>query len=123
MSRTWDVAIVGAGYVGLPLAQTFADAGKRVLLIDAIPEIVDGINAGRSHIEDVSSEALDAHVSTGRITATLDYEQLRQAEAILIALPLLRERCREPDLGYVEREPPARSGRGARVHHVPRDDA
>ena len=103
MSRTWDVAIVGAGYVGLPLAQTFADAGKRVLLVDALPEIVDGINAGRSHIEDVSSETLDAHVSTGRITATLDYEQLRQAEAILIALPTPLTKQREPDLGYVER--------------------
>jgi UDP-N-acetyl-D-glucosamine dehydrogenase len=103
VSRTWDVAIVGAGYVGLPLAQTFADAGKRVLLVDAVPELVEGINAGRSHIEDVPSEALDAHVSTGRITATLDYEQLRQADAILIALPTPLTKQREPDLGYVER--------------------
>jgi UDP-N-acetyl-D-glucosamine dehydrogenase len=103
VSRTWDVAIVGAGYVGLPLAQTFADAGKRVLLVDAVPEVVDGINSGRSHIEDVSSEALDAHVSTGRITATLDYEQLRQADAILIALPTPLTKQREPDLSYVER--------------------
>jgi UDP-N-acetyl-D-glucosamine dehydrogenase len=103
VSRTWDVAIVGAGYVGLPLAQTFANAGRRVLLIDALPEVVDGINAGRSHIEDVPSEALDAHVSTGRITATLDYEQLRQADAILIALPTPLTKQREPDLGYVER--------------------
>jgi UDP-N-acetyl-D-glucosamine dehydrogenase len=103
VSRTWDVAIVGAGYVGLPLAQTFADAGKRVLILDVVPEVVDGINAGKSHIEDVSSEALDAHVSTGRITATLDYEQLRQADAILIALPTPLTKQREPDLGYVER--------------------
>jgi UDP-N-acetyl-D-glucosamine dehydrogenase len=103
VSRTWDVAIVGAGYVGLPLAQTFADAGKRVLILDVVPEVVEGINAGRSHIEDVSSEALDAHVSTGRITATLDYEQLRQADAILIALPTPLTKQREPDLGYVER--------------------
>ena len=42
MSRTWDVAIVGAGYVGVPLAQTFADAGQRVLLVDAVPELVEG---------------------------------------------------------------------------------
>jgi UDP-N-acetyl-D-glucosamine dehydrogenase len=103
VSRTWDVAIIGAGYVGLPLAQTFADAGKRVLLVDAVPEVVEGINAGRSHIEDVSSEALEAHVSKGQITATLDYEQLRQAGAILIALPTPLTRQREPDLSYVER--------------------
>ncbi len=103
MSRTWDVAIVGAGYVGLPLAQTFADAGKRVLLVDAVPEVVEGINAGRSHIGDVSSEALEALVSNGRITATLDYEQLRHADAILIALPTPLTKQREPDLGYIER--------------------
>jgi UDP-N-acetyl-D-glucosamine dehydrogenase len=99
VSRTWDVAIVGAGYVGLPLAQTFADAGKRVLLVDAVPEVVEGINAGRSHIGDVSSEALEALVSNGRITATLDYEQLRHADAILIALPTPLTKQREPDLG------------------------
>ena len=40
--RTWDVAIVGAGYVGLPLAKTFADAGQRVLIVDVVPELVDG---------------------------------------------------------------------------------
>jgi UDP-N-acetyl-D-glucosamine dehydrogenase len=103
VSRTWDVAIVGAGYVGLPLGQTFADAGKRVLLVDIVPELVDGINAGRSHIEDVPSEELAAHVSSGRITATLDYEQLREADAILIALPTPLTRQREPDLSSVER--------------------
>ncbi len=103
MSRTWDVAIVGAGYVGLPLAQTFADAGCSVLLVDALPEVVDGINAGRSHIEDVSSEALEALVATGRLAATLDYEEIRQADAILIALPTPLTKQREPDLGYVER--------------------
>ena len=51
----WDIAVIGAGYVGVPLAQTFADAGRRVLLVDAVPEVVDGLNRGESHIEDVSS--------------------------------------------------------------------
>jgi UDP-N-acetyl-D-glucosamine dehydrogenase len=103
VSRTWDIAIVGAGYVGLPLAHTFAEAGKRVLLVDAVPELVDGINAGRSHIEDVPSELLEPHVSAGRISATLDYGELRQADAILIALPTPLTKQREPDLGYIER--------------------
>ncbi len=102
MSRTWDVAIVGAGYVGMPLAQTFADAGKRVLILDVVPELVDGINAGRSHIEDVSSELLAPHVSSGAIKATTDYGQLREADAILIALPTPLTPQREPDLSYVE---------------------
>ncbi len=102
MSRTWDVAIVGAGYVGLPLAQTFAEAGKRALVIDVVTELVEGINAGRSHIEDVSSEALAEHVSAGRIAATTNYDELKDAGAILIALPTPLTRQREPDLSYVE---------------------
>jgi UDP-N-acetyl-D-glucosamine dehydrogenase len=99
---TWDVAIIGAGYVGLPLAQTFADAGQRVLVVDVVPELVAAINSGVSHIEDVPSEVLEPHVSSGRITATLDYEQAKQAHAILIALPTPLTRQREPDLRYVE---------------------
>ncbi len=99
---TWDVAVIGAGYVGMPLAQTFADAGKRVLLVDVVPELVEALNGGESHIEDVPSEALRPHVDAGRITATLDYEQLRRAHAILIALPTPLTKQREPDLTYLK---------------------
>ena len=56
--QTWDVGIVGAGYVGVPLAQTFADAGRRVLLVDAVQGLVDALNRGESHIEDVPSDVL-----------------------------------------------------------------
>jgi len=99
---TWDVAVIGAGYVGVPLAQTFADAGKRVLLVDVVPELVEALNRGESHIEDVPSATLEPLVDSGRITATLDYEQLRGAEAILIALPTPLTKQREPDLTYLE---------------------
>ena len=102
MNETWDIAIIGAGYVGLPLANTFAEAGQRVLLVDIVPEIVEAISRGASHIEDVPSEQLAAHVEAGRIAATLDYGELRQATAILIALPTPLTRQREPDLGYIE---------------------
>ncbi len=102
MSRTWDVAIVGAGYVGLPLAQTFAEAGRSALVVDVVPELVDGINAGRSHIEDVPSESLAEHVTAGRIAATTDYDELKGAAAILIALPTPLTKQREPDLTYVK---------------------
>jgi UDP-N-acetyl-D-glucosamine dehydrogenase len=99
---TWDVAIIGAGYVGVPLAQTFAEAGKRVLLVDALPALVDGLNRGESHIQDVPSDELKPHVDAGRIEATLDYAQVRQASAVLIALPTPLTKQREPDLSYVE---------------------
>ena len=102
MNRTFDVAIIGAGYVGLPLAQTFAEAGQRVLVVDVVPELVAALNAGESHIEDVSSERLGPLVLAGKISATADYEQLRQAAAILIALPTPLTKQRVPDLSYVE---------------------
>jgi UDP-N-acetyl-D-glucosamine dehydrogenase len=100
---TYDVAVVGAGYVGVPLAQAFANAGRRVLVLDVVPELVEALNNGHSHIDDVSSDALAPHVKSGRIAATTDYEQLKQAKAILIALPTPLTRQREPDLSYVER--------------------
>jgi UDP-N-acetyl-D-glucosamine dehydrogenase len=99
---TWDIAVIGAGYVGVPLAQTFADAGRRVLLVDAVPAVVDGLNRGESHIEDVASVDLAPHVEAGRIVATLDYDDLKQARAVLIALPTPLTKQREPDLSYVE---------------------
>jgi UDP-N-acetyl-D-glucosamine dehydrogenase len=98
----YDIGVIGAGYVGVPLAQTFADAGRRVLLVDAVAELVDGLNRGESHIEDVASAELAPHVAEGRIAATLDYEQLRHAGAVMIALPTPLTKQREPDLSYVE---------------------
>jgi UDP-N-acetyl-D-glucosamine dehydrogenase len=102
-SSLYDVAVIGAGYVGVPLAATFAEADQRVLLVDVQPAIVDALNRGESHIEDVTSERLAALVANGRIVATTDYELVRQAHAVLIALPTPLSRQREPDLSYIER--------------------
>src|SRR5919201_2668864 len=99
--RTWDVAIIGAGYVGVPLAQVFAEAGRSVLLVDVAQGIVDSLNVGESHIEDVSSGTLGRLVADGLISATTDYALLRGAAAILIALPTPLSRQREPDLSIV----------------------
>jgi UDP-N-acetyl-D-glucosamine dehydrogenase len=93
-----DVAIVGAGYVGVPLAQTFADAGKGVLLVDVDAQRVEQLNRGESYIEDVPPEVLRPLVESGRIAATTDYDELRDADTILIALPTPLSRQREPDL-------------------------
>ena len=93
-----DVAIVGAGYVGLPLARVFADAGKRVLLVDVAEDRVAQLNRGESYIEDVPSETLAPLVTDGLIRATTDYDELREADAILVALPTPLSRQREPDL-------------------------
>ena len=93
-----DVAIVGAGYVGVPLARTFADAGKRVLLVDVDAQRVARLNAGESYIEDVATDVLKALVDEGLVAATTDYDELREVDAILVALPTPLSRQREPDL-------------------------
>ncbi len=97
-----DLAVIGAGYVGLPLAQTFAEAGSTVVLVDVQPHIVDAINRGESHIEDVPSEQLAPLVESGKIAATTDFAEVKDADAILIAVPTPLSEQREPDLSYVE---------------------
>jgi UDP-N-acetyl-D-glucosamine dehydrogenase len=98
MSR---IAIVGAGYVGLPLAHVFAEAGNEVLLVDVERRIVDGVNRGESHIEDVPSEVLEPLVKKGLVRASSRYDDLREADAILIALATPLTKQREPDLSIV----------------------
>jgi UDP-N-acetyl-D-glucosamine dehydrogenase len=99
---SYDVGIIGAGYVGLPLATTFAEAGCRVLLVDVVEPIVAALNRGESHIEDVENKRFKPLVDQSLIRATTDYGDLKDAEAILIALPTPLSRQREPDLSIVE---------------------
>jgi UDP-N-acetyl-D-glucosamine dehydrogenase len=96
-----DVAIVGAGYVGVPLAQVFSEAGRSVLLVDRDAERVQQLNRGESYIEDVPSETLKRLVDECGLRATTDYDELRDADAILIALPTPLSKQREPDLSIV----------------------
>jgi UDP-N-acetyl-D-glucosamine dehydrogenase len=98
-----DIAVIGAGYVGLPLAHTFAEAGQTVVLIDVVQSLVETLNRGDSHIDDVPSEKLRHLVESGAITATTDYSVVRDSDAVLIAVPTPLSRQREPDLSYVER--------------------
>jgi UDP-N-acetyl-D-glucosamine dehydrogenase len=98
-----DIAIIGAGYVGMPHAQTFADAGKKVVLVDVKQSVVDGVNRGESHIEDVRSEDLKRLVEAGLISATTDFAVVADCDAVVIAVPTPLSPQREPDLTYIER--------------------
>jgi UDP-N-acetyl-D-glucosamine dehydrogenase len=95
------VAIIGAGYVGVPLAEVFGRAGHSILLLETAPERVELLNRGESYVEDVSSESLRGLVEGGLLKATSDYDELRDADAILIALPTPLSPQREPDLTIV----------------------
>src|SRR6476659_9067873 len=93
-----DVGIVGAGYVGLPLAVEFGRAGRTVVCIEADGRRVEAIGRGESYVEDVDSGALAELVSAGRVSATGEYAALGGADAILICLPTPLSENREPDL-------------------------
>jgi UDP-N-acetyl-D-glucosamine dehydrogenase len=97
------VAVVGLGYVGLPLALEFARAGYRVIGFDVNQRVVDGLMEGRSHIQDVKHEELAAEVAAGRFVATTDEARLREADAISIAVPTPLSKTRDPDMSYVEK--------------------
>ena len=113
-TATYEVAIVGAGYVGVPLAQVFAEAGRRVVLVDVDARRVERLRNGDSYIEDVSSEALAELVTERGLGATTDYDVLRRVDAILIALPTPLSKQREPDLSIV-RDAAAEIGKRLRV--------
>jgi len=93
--------IMGLGYVGLPLAVEVARAGFRVLGFDVSESIVANVNAGKSHIQDVSSEALAEQVGAGRLEATADMGRLGECDAILICVPTPLSKTRDPDVSYV----------------------
>lgn len=95
------MGIVGLGYVGLPLAATFAEAGVAVLGLDAIQSKVDLVNAGTSYIEDVPSERLAPLVERGLVRATTSWDELRAVDSIIICLPTPLTEHREPDLSAV----------------------
>jgi len=95
------VGIIGLGYVGLPLAATFAEAGVPVLGLDAVQAKVDQVNAGRSYIEDVPSERLAPLVADGLVRATTSWDAMRWVDAVVICLPTPLDEHREPDLSAV----------------------
>ena len=99
--RTAVFGIIGMGYVGLPLAVELALAGYRVLGFDVQARVVDGINAGRSHIQDVPGERLASLTAAGLIAATTDMARLAEVDAISICVPTPLSKTKDPDVSYV----------------------
>ena len=93
------VGIIGLGYVGLPLAVAFAEAGDEVVGVDVDQRVVDGIAAGRSGVEDIGDDRLAA--VGDRLRATSRYNCLGACDAVLICVPTPLANQREPDLSYV----------------------
>jgi UDP-N-acetyl-D-glucosamine dehydrogenase len=100
-SRTARIGVVGCGYVGLPLAQAYADAGFTVTGIDNDARRVATMNEGKSHILDVPTEQLRASVQAGRFRATGDYAAVRDVEVVFISVPTPFDRAKQPDLSFI----------------------
>jgi UDP-N-acetyl-D-glucosamine dehydrogenase len=100
-ARECVVGVIGLGYVGLPLAVEVARSGYRVLGFDISDRVVEGINRGISHIQDVSGDALAACVEKGLISATTDLARLSECDAISICVPTPLNKTKDPDLSYV----------------------
>jgi UDP-N-acetyl-D-glucosamine dehydrogenase len=100
-SRHARVAVVGLGYVGLPLAVEFAEAGFTVTPVDLDASKVESIRRGESYIPDVPGERLAAVVSSGHLAATTDFAVLAGADAISICVPTPLRKTKDPDLSYV----------------------
>ena len=93
--------IIGLGYVGLPLAVELARAGYRVLGYDVSKRVVEGLNAGRSHIKDVPDAALREAIAAGRFEATIDPARLAEPDAISICVPTPLSKYKDPDVSYI----------------------
>lgn len=95
------VGVVGLGYVGLPLAVEVARSGYRTLGFDVNPQVVEGINAGQSHIGDVTAEDVARFRADGRLEATTDFARLAECDAVSICVPTPLNKIKDPDLSYV----------------------
>ena len=109
--RETVVAVVGLGYVGLPLAVGYAETGLRVLGFDVDPERAASLNDGASHIEDIDSARVRAVVDAGRFEAVTEPRRLTEADAFFICVPTPFDAAKTPDLSYVRRAAETVSGR------------
>ncbi|HEV3482313.1 MAG TPA: nucleotide sugar dehydrogenase, partial [Candidatus Acidoferrales bacterium] len=96
------IGIIGCGYVGLPLALRFAETGHFVLGLDTDPGKVEKLNRGESYIKHIQSEQIAKHAKSRHFSATTEFAQLRDVDAVLICVPTPLDDRRDPDLSYVE---------------------
>jgi len=99
----FDVAVVGLGYVGLPLSLAFSRAGLRVLALDIDPAKVDALHASKSYLHHISGAEIGAQVQSGRLVASTDFPQVAGSDAVVICVPTPLNKNREPDISYILR--------------------
>jgi UDP-N-acetyl-D-glucosamine dehydrogenase len=101
-NRTARYGVIGLGYVGLPLAVEFADSGFPVTGFEVDGTKVERLNRGDSYIDDVPKDRVARLVKAGKLSATLDFDQLAQMDVVSICVPTPLSKTRDPDMTYVE---------------------
>ena len=94
-------AVVGLGYVGLPLSLQFARSGVTVLGLDVDAAKVDALHKGKSYIKHIPSEAVTEAVRAGTFSATSDFSLIREVDAVIICVPTPLNKNREPDISFI----------------------
>ena len=101
LDRSAQVAVIGLGYVGLPLAVEFARAGYATVGIDVDSNRVDRITAGESYIQDVPGSVVSDLITSGKLKATTDFKVLKNIDAVSICVPTPLRKTRDPDIQYI----------------------
>ncbi len=99
--KTASIAILGLGYVGLPLAVVFCEAGFHVTGVDPDPRKIDALAKGISYIPDVKTEAVAKLVNSGMFTATTDFSVLKNMDAVSICVPTPLRQTGDPDMSFI----------------------
>ena len=94
-------AIIGLGYVGLPLSLQFARSGVTVLGLDVDEAKVDALHQGKSYIKHIPPEAVAEAVKAGTLSATSDFSRVREVDAVIICVPTPLNKNREPDISFI----------------------
>lgn len=101
-ANTEIIGIIGLGYVGLPLAVNFAEAGIKVIGFDKSEEKVNKINSGTNYIQDIRDAVLREVVGKVKLEATSDFTRMKECDALLICVPTPLDKFRKPDMSYIE---------------------
>lgn len=96
-----NIAVIGLGYVGLPLSLQFARSGVTVLGLDIDTAKVEALNAGRSYIQHIESSTIQQQLSANRLSASTDFSRIKDLEAVIICVPTPLNKNRDPDISYI----------------------
>ena len=100
--KTVKIGIIGLGYVGLPLAVSFARKGVSVLGFEKSQKKADSVNAGKNYISDIKDEELASVVKAGTLSATIDFTRIAECDAAIICVPTPLDKFKKPDMSYIE---------------------